>query len=193
VQQGLSLSGTGAYDSYSIDLRFYFNDVNVSPPVCCGPFSKPSGLYSHSGFLDLFASSYHPGDPSAVSSSQVLHDNTLAALRITRDPSGLFTAYVNGDLLFSVMDNTGSTKFSGPDNIIYFFIDDLETLSFSPEGGTGYIDSISVTVNPNTAPRRAPAICHRPRRVGFARLAQQTEGRMKDQCGARCPDLPRVL
>ena len=32
-QQGLSLSGTGAYDSYSIDIRFYFNDVNVSPPV----------------------------------------------------------------------------------------------------------------------------------------------------------------
>ena len=31
VQQGLSLSGTGAYDN-SIDIRFYFNDVML-PPV----------------------------------------------------------------------------------------------------------------------------------------------------------------
>ena len=158
-QQGLSLSGTGAYDSYSIDIRFYFNDVNVSPPVCCGPYQRildfqnrvsDSGLYSYNGSLDLFASSYHPGDPHAISSSQVLYDNTLAALRVTRDSSGLFSAYLNGAFLFSVTDNTGSTKFSGPNNIIYFFIDDLETLFYypnSPEAGTGYIDSISVTVN----------------------------------------------
>ena len=80
VQQGLSLSGTGIYDDYSIAIRFYFNDVNQSPPICCGPYQRildfqnrtsDSGLYSHSGTLDLFASSYHPGDPSAISSSQV--------------------------------------------------------------------------------------------------------------------------
>jgi hypothetical protein len=27
VQQGLSLSGTGIYDSYSIDIRFYLDDI----------------------------------------------------------------------------------------------------------------------------------------------------------------------
>jgi len=31
VQQGLSLSGTGIFDVYSIDIRFYFDDINASP------------------------------------------------------------------------------------------------------------------------------------------------------------------
>jgi hypothetical protein len=162
LQQGLSLSGTGIYDSYSIAIRFFFNDVNLSPPTCCAPYQRildfqnrvsDSGLYSHSGNLELFAKT-NSGDPSGSSSSQVFHNDILAALRVTRDSSGLFTAYVNGAFLFSAMDNTGSTKFSGPDNIIHFFIDDLESLFYypdSPEAGTGYIDSISVTVNQTLA------------------------------------------
>jgi hypothetical protein len=167
VQQGLSLNGTGVYDSYSIAIRFYFNDVNNSPG-CCGPYERildfqnrasDSGLYSYNGSLFLFSSVYHPGDPSAFSSSQVFYNDTLAALRITRESSGLFTAYVNGVFLFSVMDNTGSTKFSGPDNIIYFFIDDLESLFYypdKPEAGTGYVESISVTVNETPLPAALP-------------------------------------
>jgi hypothetical protein len=31
VQQGLSLSGTGIFDVYSIDIQFYFDDINASP------------------------------------------------------------------------------------------------------------------------------------------------------------------
>ena len=57
------------------------------------------------------------------------------------------------------MDNTGSTKFSDPNNTIYFFIDDLESLFYypnSPEAGTGYIDSISVTVNQTPLPAALP-------------------------------------
>jgi hypothetical protein len=54
VQQGLSLSGTGIFDAYSIDIRFYFDDVNAS----INTFQKildfknrtsDSGLYSASG------------------------------------------------------------------------------------------------------------------------------------------------
>src|SRR5947209_12528011 len=30
VQQGLSLSGTGAFDSYSIDVHFAFDNINAS-------------------------------------------------------------------------------------------------------------------------------------------------------------------
>ena len=66
---------------------------------------------------------------------------------------------MNGAFLFSVMDNTGSTKFSDPNNTIYFFIDDLESLFYypnSPEAGTGYIDSISVTVNQTPLPAALP-------------------------------------
>jgi len=38
----------------------------------------------------------------------------------------------------------GATTFSGPNNIINFFMDDL--LSFAPEAGAGFIDRIQMTV-----------------------------------------------
>ena len=41
------------------------------------------------------------------------------------------------------MDMDGATRFSGPDNIMYFFIDDLQ--SFAPEAGSGFVDCIQVT------------------------------------------------
>jgi len=41
------------------------------------------------------------------------------------------------------MDTNGATTFSGPGNIINFFMDDL--VSFAPEAGTGFIDRIQVT------------------------------------------------
>jgi hypothetical protein len=56
VQQGLSLSATSIFDVYSIDIRFYFDDVNAS----INTFQKildfknrtsDSGLYSLSGSL----------------------------------------------------------------------------------------------------------------------------------------------
>jgi len=62
---------------------------------------------------------------------------------VTRNASGLFSAFVNGHFTFSVMDTDGATRFSGPDNIIYFFKDDFQTLlNFPPEAGSGFVDFI---------------------------------------------------
>jgi MYXO-CTERM domain-containing protein len=47
------------------------------------------------------------------------------------------------------LDTTGATTFSGPNNIINFFMDDL--LSFAPEAGTGFIDRIQVTTFPTVS------------------------------------------
>ena len=70
----------------------------------------------------------------------------MADLLVTRDASGLFSAYVNGNLAFSVMDMDGATRFSGQDNIIYFFKDDFQTLlNFPPEAGSGFVHRIQVT------------------------------------------------
>ena len=90
----------------------------------------------------------------------------MADLLLTRDATGLFSAYVDGTLAFSVMDLDGATNFSGPNNIIWFFVDDLQSLYFypnTPEAGSGCIDSISVSdvvVTPGAAPttscRRVP-------------------------------------
>jgi hypothetical protein len=149
VNEGLSLSGTGAFDVYSIDIRFYFDDVNASSNgfqriLDFKNRQSDSGLYSESGQLVLFAVS------GSNTGSQV-HDftnGTMADLLVTRNASGLFSAFVNGHFAFSVMDTNGATTFSGPDNIIYFFMDDFVSLTNfpnSPEAGTGFIDRIQVT------------------------------------------------
>jgi hypothetical protein len=64
----------------------------------------------------------------------------MADLFVTRSASGFFSASVIGQGGFSVMDTNGATRFSGPDNIIYFFMDDL--VSFAPEAGSDFVDRI---------------------------------------------------
>jgi len=101
------------------------------------------GLQSLNGSLQLFA--------VAGTSGHVFTNGTMADLLVTRDASGLFSAYVNGNLAFSVMDMNGATRFSGPDNIIYFFMDDFVSLTNYPdlpEAGTGFVDRIQVTTFP---------------------------------------------
>jgi hypothetical protein len=158
VQQGLSLSGTGIFDVYSIDIRFYFDDVLAS----FNTFQKildfknrtsDSGLYSGSGSLQLFATT-GSGDPHAGSGVHDFTNGTMADLLVTRNASGLFSAFVNGHLAFSVMDMNGATRFSGPDNIVYFFMDDLLTFqNFQMfEAGSGFVDRIQVIVPPAAVP-----------------------------------------
>jgi hypothetical protein len=150
VNTGLSLSGTGISDAYSIDIRFFFDDVNAS----INTFQKiidfknrtsDSGLYSESGQLVLFATT-GSGDPHGGSQVHDFSNGTLAELVVTRNASGFFSASVIGHGGFSVLDTNGATTFSGPGNIINFFMDDL--VSFAPEAGTGFIDRIQVTTFP---------------------------------------------
>jgi hypothetical protein len=150
VNAGLSLSNIGISDAYSIAIRFYFDDVNAS----INTFQKildfknrqsDSGLYSESGSLQLFATT-GSGDPHAGSGVHDFTNGTPADLLVTRSANGFFSASVNGHFAFSVMDMNGATTFSGPSNIINFFMDDL--VSFAPEAGTGFVDRIQVTTFP---------------------------------------------
>ena len=157
VQQGLSLSGTGAFDVYSIDIHFRFDDVSASfngfqRILDFQNRTSDSGLYDHGGGLALFAAT-GSGDPSAGSAAPVFTNATMADLLMTRNANGLFSAFVNGTFAFSVTDTDGATKFAGPDNIIYFFMDDFQTLlNFPPEAGSGFVDFIQVTVPPAAVP-----------------------------------------
>jgi hypothetical protein len=49
----------------------------------------------------------------------------LVDLLVTRSATGVFSASVNGHLAFSFLDSTGLATFSGPDHVIYFFMDAL--------------------------------------------------------------------
>src|SRR5262249_32584092 len=137
----------------SIDIHFYFDSVSASfngyqRILDFKNRTSDSGLYSLNGSLVFFASVYQPGDPSAGSAGRVLTNGAMADLLVTRNASGLFSAFVNGNLPFSVIDTNGATRFSGPDNIMYFFMNDFVSLTNYPnlpEAGTGLVDFIQVT------------------------------------------------
>jgi len=83
---GLSLSGTGAFDVYSI---LYFDNVSASfngyqRILDFQNCTSDSGLYSHNGSLQLFATS-GSGDPSGGTAGQVFTNGRMADLLVTRD------------------------------------------------------------------------------------------------------------
>jgi hypothetical protein len=95
VNTGLSLSGTGISNAYSIDITFYVDDVNAS----INTFQKildfknrtsDSGLYSESGQLVLFSTS-GSGDPSAGTQVHDFANGQMADLIVTRSASGFFS------------------------------------------------------------------------------------------------------
>jgi hypothetical protein len=155
VNQGLSLS-TGAFGEYSIDIKFYFDSVNASSNgyqriLDFKDRATDQGLYSHGGALEFFSPGF--GYPS-FSSARAFTNGTLSDLLITRSSTGEFSAYVNGGLAFSFSDTTSATTLSGANSILFFFMDDFQSQANYPnfpEGGTGFIDSITVTT-PSVSP-----------------------------------------
>ena len=158
VQQGLSLSGTGAFDTYSIDVHFRFDNINATFDgyeriLDFKNRALDEGLYNLNGKLVYFVGCCSglggPNPPLLIGSSsgQVFASGQLADLLVTRS-AGVFSASVNGVLAFSFSDPTGLATFSGPNNIINFFIDDFQSLQNfpnNPEAGSGFVDFIQVT------------------------------------------------
>src|SRR5262249_51052188 len=164
VNKGLSLSGTGAFDNYSIDIHFSFDNINATfngyeRILDFKNRALDEGLYNLNGKLVYFVGCCSglggPNPPLLIGSSpgQVFASGQLADLLVTRS-GGIFSASVNGVLAFSFSDPTGLATLSGPDNIIYFFMDDFQSLTNYPnlpEAGTGLVDFIQVTA-PATVP-----------------------------------------
>jgi hypothetical protein len=119
--QGLSLSGTGAFDVYSIDIHFYFNDINASfngyeRILDFKNRAFDEGLYNRNGRLEFFVGCCSgPGGTGGSSAGPVFASGQLVDLLVTRSATGLFSASVNGRLAFSFLDSTGLATFSGPD------------------------------------------------------------------------------
>jgi hypothetical protein len=165
VQQGLSLSGTGAFDTYSIDVHFRFDNINATFDgyeriLDFKNRALDEGLYNLNGKLVYFVGCCSglggPNPPLLIGSSsgQVFASGQLADLLVTRS-AGVFSASVNGVLAFSFSDPTGLATFSGPNNIINFFIDDFQSLQNfpnNPEAGSGFVDFIQVTTPAASVP-----------------------------------------
>src|SRR5262249_41668486 len=78
---------------------------SVHRPLC----QSDSGLYStNNGELVLFAAS-GTNDPSAASFNHDFTNGTMADLLLTRDATGLFSAFINGHLAFRGLETDGAT------------------------------------------------------------------------------------
>jgi hypothetical protein len=147
VQQGLSLSGTGIFDVYSIDIQFYFDDIYQSPNgyqriLEFKNLASDTGLYSKNGFLAFFIA----GGALYLSPGPVFASGQIADLLVTRSATDVFSAYVNGTFALSFVDSAGLATFSGPDNVIWFFMDDFISIATGfPEAGSGFVDRIQIT------------------------------------------------
>src|SRR5262249_52368152 len=117
VNQGLSLSGTGAFDVYSIDIHFRFDNINASFDgyqriLDFKNRALDEGLYSLNGKLVYFVGCCSglggPNPPLLIGSSlgQVFVSGQLADLLVTRS-GGVFSASVNGVLAFSFSASSG--------------------------------------------------------------------------------------
>jgi hypothetical protein len=134
---------SSARPALTIDIGFYFDSLNATfngyqRILDFKNRASDSGLYSYYGSLDFFGTGTGGG---------VLSPGELADLQVTRSAAGLFSVSLNGNLAFSFLDPAEYTTFSGPNGIMYFFIDDLVSLVSHPtqlEAGTGFIDFIKV-------------------------------------------------
>jgi hypothetical protein len=165
VQQGLSLSGTGAFDNYSIHIHFSFDNINASfngyeRILDFKNRALDEGLYNLNGGLVFFVGCCSglggPNPPLHIGSSPglVFASGQSADLLVTRS-GGVFSASVKGVLAFSFLDSTGLATFSGPNNIIYFFMDDFQSLQNfpnDPEAGSGVVSFIQVTTPSASVP-----------------------------------------
>jgi hypothetical protein len=147
VGQGLSLSNVLLSSTYSIVFRSRLDDVNGPD----GYFKmvdfqnrlSDNGYYNKSGAADFYDTFTEVLGPAGAYTS-----NGTSITVLTRDASGIFSAYVDGVEQFSFNDAAGDAIFSGPNAIAHFFIDDTaEENNESPSGFVDYIATYDHTLN----------------------------------------------
>ncbi len=142
INQGLSLSGVLTSATYSVETQFRLTDTaGYRKLIDFLNRTSDSGLYNFGG-----AMTFYPGLGNGFANS--ITPNTSTHLVITRDGvTNAFTGYVNGVSQFSFIDNTGASLFSGPNNIAYFFIDDVTN---GGEASAGFVDYVRTYNTPLT-------------------------------------------
>lgn len=134
ANQGLTLPvdlGT----TYTIDLRFHFDDVNSgwNKIIDYKSLSSDSGMYTHNG-----AWWYCCGANSSNGPFNAVQDGVDARLTMTHSADGHVNIFINGLLNISLANDGGIGDFTG--NSARFFIDD--TVTNQNEARAGRVDFI---------------------------------------------------
>lgn len=137
--EGLSLSNAIVPGDYSIEMIFNFENVYSWNRVV--EFKNrgddggvDEGWYVYNSTLQFYPVSYGTDEPFVA--------HVDAHVVLTRDDAtDLVVGYVNGVEQVYFTDSTDMAVFSGPGNIIHFFIDDLV---YSGEASAGVVDRIRI-------------------------------------------------
>jgi Concanavalin A-like lectin/glucanases superfamily len=138
ADEGLSLSNAIDPGNYSIEMIFNFETVDGWRRVVefknRGEDGEDVGWYIYYGTLQFY--------PVAEGFDTPFGAYVDAHVVLTRDSAtDLVVGYVNGVEQTSFTDSDGMAVFSGPDNIIHFFIDDLV---YPGESSAGVVDRIRI-------------------------------------------------
>jgi len=136
ANQGLMLSNAISQTDYSIVLDFSISSTSgYRKLVDFKNLTVDPGLYNNGTSLHF----YNP--VPAGPSGQIL-SNTQVQVALTRDGgTQAVSGYVNGALQFGFVDTGSLATFTGPNNIINFFIDDFVN---GGEASAGFVDDIRI-------------------------------------------------
>lgn len=132
--QGLAIANSLISGVYTIDLKFSFArlEADWQKIIDFADLSSDAGLYTLKPNL-----SFYP----VITGNTLLVPGELTEVRLTRDATGLFSAYVNGVFEFSFDDSVEENAVFAP-GVMRFFHDDFAT--GEAEAGAGFVDYIRV-------------------------------------------------
>lgn len=132
--QGLSLSGAITAGEYSIVTSFNSQLLTTFGKIIdFKGRTSDFGVYTYTDKI-----TFYPGPLGQTT----LVQNQDVQFALTRDGSGAVNIYLDGvqQVNLSFTDTLGSAVFSGPDNIVNFFVDDANP----GEAPTGFVDYIRI-------------------------------------------------
>jgi Concanavalin A-like lectin/glucanases superfamily len=137
--EGLSLSNAIVPGNYSIEMIFNFESVDGWRRIIEFKNRGEDGGVDEGWYVYYSSLQFYP---VASGIDVPFISNVDAHVVVTRDDAtDLVVGYVNGVEQTSFTDSTDSAVFSGPGNIIHFFIDDLV---FPEEASAGVVDRIRI-------------------------------------------------
>jgi hypothetical protein len=151
LNQGPIISGLGALSAYTIDMTFTLDALNgprgngYVKLIDFSNLASDSGYYSYRGQLDAY--------PLALSDNVVFTAGDPVRLTLSRDDTGLITAYINDIQIYAQSDPTdrAATAITGL-NPLTFFTDDFATgQGEASSGSVDYIRIFDTAVTPGEA------------------------------------------
>jgi hypothetical protein len=133
VNQGLGLSNAVPVDTYTIDIKFAFDQIGGYRKLLdFKALTTDEGLYVFDETLQFVIVA---ADHTVVTSPPLFSAGTPARVTLTRDAAGTVTGYVNGAPQLAYPDSAAVAEFTHAMHVANFGVDDNATGQAEASGG----------------------------------------------------------